>query len=243
MAEKHTWQLRCGVSVNAAFSERSDGDLRIDREPERLAHDRATIAPLPWTWLRQAHGARVVTVSRAGEHAGAEADASVTATPGAVLAVQTADCAPVLMFSSVAAASGAHAAVVGAVHAGWRGIEAGVIGSAVRAMAELGAEDISWTMGPCISPQEYEFSATDLDRLASVLGGGVRSHTSGGRPALDLRAAVHSAMAAAGIQDPPLRAEVPCTAASSRYWSHRRDGDASRQASVIWFERMETRDV
>ena len=49
----------------------------------------------PWTWLRQVHGAGVVIVTEPGEHAGAQADAAVTAVPGAVLAVQTADCAPV----------------------------------------------------------------------------------------------------------------------------------------------------
>src|SRR3546814_1510145 len=66
-------------SVRSSFSERADGDLRIDGDPGALRDRRQAIASGEWTWLRQVHGATVVTVAEPGQHAGAEADAAVTA--------------------------------------------------------------------------------------------------------------------------------------------------------------------
>ena len=203
------------------FTDRSRGDLGIDSPGVDVR--RATVAPVPWTWLRQVHGSRVVVVESAGEHAGTEADAAVTATPGCVLAVQVADCAPLALVAPSA---------VGVVHAGWRGLAAGVVGNAVAAMRSLGATEIEAVVGPCIEAACYEFGADDLDAVADALGDGVRSSTSSGSPALDVRAGVRAALEAAGIER--ITFDATCTACSEKHWSHRASGDRARQAVVAW---------
>jgi YfiH family protein len=174
------------------------------------------------------HGTAVVVVERPGEHAGAEADAAVTAAPGACLAVQTADCAPVLL----AAADGS---VVGAVHAGWRGLLGGVVEAAVGAMRDLGATGVSARLGPCISPAAYEFGSGDLTTLALRFGPDVVAATPDGAPALDLRAAVRQALRDAGVEDLDVSAAT-CTATDPGWFSWRARRDVARQASVTWIE-------
>ena len=169
------------------------------------------------------HGARVVTVMQPGEHVGEEADAAVTAVPGAVLAVQVADCAPVALVAD---------GVLGVAHAGWRGLAAGVLPATVDAMRSLGAGHISATIGPCIRPGCYEFGAADLDAVAATLGEHVRGRTSSGAPALDVPAAVRASLAAAGVDD--VTDVGTCTACSPDHWSHRSAGDPERQAVVAW---------
>ncbi len=80
-----------------------------------------------------------------------EADAMATASPGLVLGIRTADCAPVLL-------ADAAAGVIGAAHAGWRGAHFGVIEAVVRRMEELGArrENIAAAIGPTIAQENYE---------------------------------------------------------------------------------------
>lgn len=198
------------------FTDRSHGDLAVGSAG--VEDRRAALAPLPWTWLRQVHGALVVTVTHPGEHAGAEADAAVTAVPGCTLAVQVADCAPVALTAD---------GVIGVVHAGWRGLLAGVVDSAVDAMRQLGADAITARLGPCIHPGCYEFGAEDLDRAAAVLGDEVRHGD-----ALDVPAAVRAALAAAGVTQ--VEQDPTCTACSTEHWSFRARGDAERQAVVAW---------
>lgn len=214
------------------FTGRAEGDLghggrRVDPgalDPAVVAR-RAAVCPLPWTWLRQVHGAGVVVVRAPGEHAGAVADAAVTRTPGCAIAVLTADCAPVALVGE--------GGVVGVAHAGWRGLVAGVIWRTVEAMAALGAGRISATVGPCIHPECYEFGPSDLDAVAARLGDAVRATTADGRPALDLPAAVRAALAAAGVQ--AVSFTGGCTACRpDRWFSHRARRETARQAVVAW---------
>ncbi len=174
--------------------------------------------------MRQVHDAGVVTVTAPGEHAGAEADAAVTAIPGAVVAVATADCVPVVLLADGA---------VGVAHAGWRGLVAGVVEAAVAALADLGHAPHRAVVGPCIRPARYQFGPDDLDRVASRWGDGVRSVTHSGAPALDVVAGVRAALDEAGVHD--VVDEGLCTAADpDRYWSHRARAEAGRMATVAW---------
>ncbi len=206
------------------FSNRTQGDFRVDGEPDQLAARRARAASGTWTWLRQVHGNRVVTVTEAGEHAGVEADAAVTDAPDAVLAIHTADCAPVLLYSG---------SVLGAAHVGWQGLVSGVLEATVAAMTHLGAGEIHATVGPHIHARCYEFGAQDLDRVADCYGDTVRSTTAWGTPALDLRAGIRAsfdAMDTTGI----LVTQPGCTACEpDRFYSHRARGDVGRHASLI----------
>jgi YfiH family protein len=173
------------------------------------------------------HGTAVVVVESPGDRAGAEADAAVTAVPGACLAVQTADCAPVLLAS-------ADGGVIGAAHAGWRGLYDGVLEATVAAMAVLGAEGISARLGPCISPAAYEFGEAELTTLALRFGPDVVSATAGGSPAFDLRAGVRQALRDVGV--PLDESAVACTATEPGWFSWRGRRDTARQASVTWIE-------
>ena len=226
-----------GRNVVLAFSDRSDGDFAISGEPRALARRRSALAPHAWTWLDQVHGAGVVVVSTPGQWAGARADASVTSVPGAVLAVQTADCAPVLLWGSGPGESASP--VIAAVHAGWRGLYEGVVEAAVRCMRDLGAVDLHAELGPCIAPEAYEFSERDLTTMALRFGPDVVGATEQGTAALDLPAAVRVALRSAGVLVET--GHWACTATATaggepRYHSHRARVDAGRQASAIWIE-------
>ena len=222
-------------SVHLAFTTADDGDLAVDPAGVDLDARRRRIAPHPWTWLRQVHGTRVVEVDEPGEWAGAEADAAVTTAAGAVLAVHTADCAGVLLHGTGPDPVTAEPTVViGAAHAGWVGLRDGVLQQSVALMRRLGAEQVAWDLGPCISPAAYEFGADDLDALSDRYGPTVRSRTLAGAPALDLRAVVRAALAEAGLDPSSGPASVPCTALDPGFFSWRARADTGRQAAVVW---------
>lgn len=228
-ARRSVDQVDGGRAV-VAFTTTAAGDLA---PPRRGQPDPATVArwrqvvDRPWTWLRQVHRARVVTVVEPGDGAGSEADASVTVHPGAALAVFTADCAPIALLS--------HQGPVAAVHAGWRGLVAGVVEAAVERVRHLGGDDVVAVVGPCIRPWAYEFGAEDLDRVAAQLGDEVRATTADGTPALDLAAGAAAVLERAGIHE--IEDLGICTAASPHHWSFRAEGTTARQATVVFRER------
>lgn len=110
--------------------------------------------------VNQTHSAIALPVSAPFESAAPEADAIVTATPGLVLGILTADCQPVLF-------ADAKAGVVGAAHAGWKGAQGGVLEATLDAMEALGADRANTTavIGPSISQQAYEVGPEFLDRF------------------------------------------------------------------------------
>jgi copper oxidase (laccase) domain-containing protein len=128
--------------------------------------------------------------------------------------------------------------VIGAAHAGWKGLEAGVLAATVAEMRALGARRVLWRLGPCISASHYEFGADDLARLREQFGDEVVSSTGSGAPALDLRAGVAVALAAAGAEpdDGVDVRSVRCTATEGELYSWRARRDAGRQAAVTWIE-------
>lgn len=170
----------------------------------------------------------MVVVEAPGQGRGQEGDALVTTAPGAALAIFTADCAPVALASPEG--------VVGAAHAGWSGVAAGVIERTVEAMRSLGATRVAAALGPCIHAECYEFGAQALDAVVAILGEPVRGTTAAGAPAFDLPAAVRVALGRAGAQ--LVHDEDVCTAcAADRYFSHRARGEPERQAMVVWAPR------
>jgi YfiH family protein len=213
--------LAGGERLVIRFTEVDDGDLRVDAPG--VEQRRAAIDPRPWTWLHQRHGRDVVVVGRPGGGAGEEADAAVTRCRDAVLAVQVADCAPVALWSPDG--------VVGAVHAGWRGLVGGVLPAAAEAMRALGAGPISAVLGPCIRVERYEFGADDLAEVVAALGDSVIGRTRSGQPALDMVAAVRSSLDLAGIGD--LTDVGRCTAEAPDLWSWRADASRCRQSVVV----------
>jgi YfiH family protein len=156
-----------------------------------------------------------------------DADGLVTADTGLVLVVLTADCAPVLLADPAAR-------VVGAVHAGWRGLAGGVVEAGVAAMAELGADPgaVVGLVGPAVGGCCYEVGP----EVREAVGGrypAALATTRDGRPGLDPAAGAAQALERAGIGQVRMAGE--CTVdLEQRFFSHRRDhGRTGRQAGVI----------
>ncbi len=219
--------LPSGRVAQIRLTERADGDFAIDGDRVELERRRHSIAPYPWTWLRQVHGASVVRVDAPGAGAGREADAALTTIAGAVVAVQTADCVPVVLLGVDA---------VAVVHAGWKGAEAGVIEAAVEAMRETSAtsqDPIDAIVGPCIGATGYAFGGADLERLCERFDPRVASRTVDGQPALDMRAVVDVALASAEVRGVE---HLAGDTADERFFSHRTRVDTGRQSTVAWIE-------
>jgi purine-nucleoside/S-methyl-5'-thioadenosine phosphorylase / adenosine deaminase len=219
--------VAAGRRIRLRLTTSRDGDLSSRAPAGALERARAGVHPGAWTWLRQVHGARVVVVDRPGGSAGEEADAAVSAVDGAVLAMHTADCAVVALWSPDG--------IVGATHAGWRGLRAGVLERTVETMSRLGATRVQALLGPCIEAACYEFGAAELADIVGALGPGVASRTAQGTTALDLVAGVRAALAGAGVGDVDTSLWC-CTACSPRHFSHRARRDVGRSALVIALE-------
>ncbi len=171
------------------------------------------------------HGNRVVVVTAPGDHAGAAADAAVTATAGCPLVVRTADCPPVVLLGERS---------VGVVHAGWRGLRGGVVEQAVAALVDLGDPPRVAHIGPCIRVECYEFVGPERHEMAALYGSAVLGSTATGTPGLDLTAAVIAALHTAGVAQ--VEDTSGCTACDPRWYSHRKNGDAERMATMAWLE-------
>jgi YfiH family protein len=216
------WELAGDTRVRSTGW--GQGDL--GGEGDAVERRRRAVVDLPWTRLRQVHGARVVVVEGPGGANGEAADAAVTTSRRAALAVLTADCAPVALASPEG--------VVGVAHAGWRGLRAGVVEATVTRMRRLGATRIEAVLGPCIHPCCYAFGAEELEAVEARLGSRVRATDRHGAPALDVPAGVRAALHSSGAT---LMGEADvCTSCSHGYWSWRRTETPRRQATVVWRE-------
>lgn len=206
--------------------------------PTRLAAERRAafaamgVDPTAVVWMRQVHGADVAVVDDATP-VGAEiqdVDGLVTAMPDRPLAVQVADCVPVLLASGTG--------VVGVAHAGRRGVELGIVPAVLEAMARLGAAPatVHAAVGPAIGgccyevPSELREDVADDHPVAS-------GTTTWGTPSLDLPAAVEAVLGDAGV--PSVARIGGCTRCDpdERFFSHRADPTTGRQVGVIRLRR------
>jgi copper oxidase (laccase) domain-containing protein len=112
-----------------------------------------------------------------------------------------------------AAARASSSATIGVVHAGWRGLESGVIDAAVGALRAAGVDHVAAVLGPCIGAECYEFGQQELERVVARVGSGAAGHTRDGRSALDLRLGVRAALAALDVE--VVGADPRCTACST----------------------------
>lgn len=164
-------------------------------------------------WAQQVHGDRVRTV-HVGGPAG-EADALVSAEAGLTLLIAVADCGPVLLHDATRR-------IIGAAHAGWRGCVAGICERTVEAMVRLGAEPAgirAW-VGPCIGPEHFEVGEEVAAQFSAA-----HVRRGGGRPHVDLPAAITARLVDAGLDQDRIQRANQCTfTLAERYWSYRRDG-------------------
>jgi len=157
------------------------------------------------------------------------ADAAVTGQPGRVCAILTADCLPVLL----AADSGAR---VGAAHAGWRGLAAGVIEATVSALGTSPGDLVAW-LGPAIGPRHFEIGAEVREALLRGDPGAEAAFepNARGRFMADLYTLARRRLARLGVER--IYGGGACTyTEADKYFSHRRDGRTGRQATLIWIE-------
>lgn len=183
--------------------------------------------------VHQVHGAEVHVVRRGANMpeitwGDVKADAIVTDDPGLVVAVRVADCTPVLLASE-------DGGVVGAVHAGWRGVVGGVVERAVVAMRGLGARGIVAAIGPCISGAEFEIGEDVVRAFRGVFGddSALVWDVGGGKGRADMKACLAKQLAGVGVE----RVEVVagCTVRDAAlFFSHRRErGVTGRMVGVI----------
>jgi YfiH family protein len=194
----------------------------------RLLREAARLPAEPY-WLRQVHGITVADLDAAPAAASlpAEADASLARTPGRICAILTADCVPVLF----AAADGS---AVAAAHAGWRGLAAGVLAATVQALDIEPGALVAW-IGPCIGAAAYEVGAEVREALLAADPGAAGAFQ-GSRPGhwlADLPLLARRRLERLGIRS--IHGGSDCTHRDGkRYFSHRRDGQTGRQATLVW---------
>lgn len=185
--------------------------------------------------LHQVHSPDTIAVTAPyPDDARPHADALATATPGLLLGVLTADCAPVLLADR-------EAGVVGAAHAGWKGALGGVTDSVVAAMEKLGArrDRIAAAVGPCIARASYEVDEGFFRRFCEADPENERFFLDGraGHHQFDLEAYVGARLAAADIGRVELLGEDtyanPEAYFSFRRATHRGEADYGRQIALI----------
>lgn len=180
----------------------------------------ARVAPgaPPAAWARQIHSARVLPAHSG--HCG-EGDALFGSAPDLALSVVTADCVPVLLAGRRGLA---------AVHAGWRGLVAGVIPATLE---RLGGAQTAW-VGPAIGPCCYEVGEEVSEQVAATSSPGAVLPGPAGRPHLDLIAAARHQLAASGVGE--VHHVASCTRCEAdRLYSYRREGRAAgRNMAFIW---------
>jgi YfiH family protein len=177
-------------------------------------------------WIEQVHGTRVADLDVVAGSA-TPADAMLTRRAGTVCVVQVADCLPVLF----AAADGS---AVGAAHAGWRGLAAGVLETTVARLGNDPQRLLAW-LGPAIGAEHFEvgeevrtaFTTRDAHSAAAF------TRNSRGRWQCDLIALAHRRLAAAGVRN--ISGGSWCTYTDRvRFFSYRRDGQCGRMAALVW---------
>lgn len=202
----------------------------VGDDPQAVAINRARLRahlPADPVWLRQVHGTRCIDAAAATP--GSEADAAYACRTGIVCAVLTADCLPILLCDH-------DGTRVAAIHAGWRGLAAGIIEETVATLGVPAASLLAW-LGPAIGPGRFEVGAEVRTRfLASDAGAAEAFVPAGdGKWRADLYRLATRRLTALGVCRPA--GGDFCTAGDAeRFFSYRRDGVTGRMASLIWLD-------
>lgn len=231
------WPLPDGVS--AAISCKSPlsmgyGDANLAQhvgdDPDRVSMNRQALSSMlsveHWQWLHQVHGTEVAVVTQP-QSAPITADAITTRTKGLACPVLTADCLPVLLAAK-------DASQVAAVHAGWRGLAAGILEGAVSA---FGRKALTALLGPAIGPASFEVGAEVKAAFVSHLG----EQASGAfidnadRPMhyfADLYALARIELGRLGVSE--IYGGKWDTLTDTQFYSFRREAVTGRMVSAIW---------
>ena len=207
----------------------ADNELHVEQNRRRLAEH----LPNPPLWLQQIHGTAVVNELQALNQP--EADGAYTKEVNQVCAVMTADCLPVLFCNE----SGTQ---VAAVHAGWRGLAAGILEKTLNTFDCVNETILVW-LGPAIGPSAFEVGlpvyeafcqgqAEALDCFKKLKNEGVQGED---KWHADLYSLARLRLKKAGIQQ--IYGGEECTFTNeAHFFSYRRDGETGRMATCIWLQ-------
>ena len=200
-----------------AFTEASDGDMRLDSaNRSRFSSDLGV--PEAWATVEQVHGRVIREVSQAG--VAGQADGLFTRERGLPLAVFTADCAGV----AIAGEGG-----VGVAHAGWRGADSMVVTELLDAFAQAGITPAHATIGPHIRSCCFEVGPEVVERFPDHI-----SATTWGTTSIDLSGVIKEQLGSVTTAD-----ISECTRCGGNSYSHRRDADPRRMATIVELQESE----
>lgn len=238
------WHLPPGVK--ALQTERGTGALPYgsfnlgdhvgDELPKVAAHRQQLaeyIGAAP-VWLKQVHGTHVRQQDTSPDTI-PEADAVMTQQPRIACTIMTADCLPVLVADR-------QARVIGAAHAGWRGLANGVLQQLIQMMTRVpgvAPQSLQVWLGPVIGPSAFEVGQDVVDVFTqgkTHLHACFTTHPeAAGKYLADLPAVATSTLHETGVDD--ITSSNLCThTLADRFYSYRRDGVTGRMASLIWLE-------
>ena len=210
--------------LNLALRVGDDADAVVENRRRLKTRLHLPAEPL---WMKQVHGTRVIEAERAEPDT--VGDACIARSSGRPCAVLSADCLPILLCAR-------HGGAVAAVHAGWRGLAAGVIESTVAAMRTPAREVLAW-LGPGIGAAAYEVGPEVREAF-------VRRHredadafvpTRPGHWTADLARLARARLSRCGVS--AVHGGKRCTHSEARrFYSYRRDGTTGRFATLIWIE-------
>jgi len=215
--------------ISAAPYDTLNLGLHVGDDPVRVNRNRQLLEPLlpsEPVWLEQVHGTVVANADAA--ECRVVADACIARQSGSVCVVMTADCLPVLLCDE-------DGTVVGAVHAGWKGLAAGVIEATVQEMGVAPDKLMAW-LGPAIGPHAFEvgedvraaFIAHDLQATVAFIPLAVA-----GKFRTDIARLARQRLNALGITR--ISGGTFCTYhQKDKFYSYRRDGVTGRMGTFIW---------
>ena len=219
--------LRTGGMSQGAFSSLNPA-LHVNDKLKNVLNNRKTLSamldlPSEPVWLEQVHGNRVI---KAGLRTQPEqADASYSEQTGVVCAVMTADCLPILLTNT-------EGTKIAAIHAGWKGLLAGVVRQTVKA---LEASNIIAWLGPAIGPDCFEVGSEVKNAFVNksdLFAAGFKQKNQN-KYLADIYQLATIELATMGVTQ--VYGGGFCTVTDKeRFYSYRRDGETGRMATLIW---------
>jgi polyphenol oxidase len=217
-----TGGVSAGVYTSFNLATHVGDDIDVVMQNRNLLKQRLGL-PVEPVWLQQIHSDIVVDAAQTKSLV--QADASYSHAANVVCCVMTADCLPVLVCSQ-------NGTSVAAIHAGWRGLAAGIITKTINMLAC--EQPLVW-LGPAIGAECFEVGIDVFDAFianSSEFASAFKPHD--GRYLADIYQLARIELAALGIHQ--VYGGGLCTMTDERFYSYRRDKDTGRMATLIWRE-------
>lgn len=198
----------------------------VGDNPEHVTENRKTLVkalqlPSEPIWLKQIHSKNIIMANKFNGLP--ELDACIATQPGKVCVIMTADCLPILLCDK-------QGNEIAAVHAGWRGLVAGIISETISAIQTSPDQLLAW-IGPAICQKHYEVGKEVYEQFSKQ--NDCFQKEAHGKWLMDMVAIATQQLKQLGIQD--IYGGDLCTYCDpTRFYSYRRDGKTGRMATLIW---------